>query len=355
MSNAEAVGPLSKRERRDLDRVEQKISKGLKSFLEVGRALAEIKSRRLYREQYGTFEEYCIHRWELSRPRAYELCAASEAVVHLSANADTLPQNEAQVRPLTRLKDPALRQKAWALAQNAASRDGRKVTARDTEEAVREVNGIKPPTATTTAPVLTCCQGTNADLIASVARLYLKKGARIADLTYGRGVFWQQVDLSNYNFCKSDKLTCPSTPYDFGNLPYDSESFDAVVFDPPYAHHAGNMRVESCYQNATTTYQHNHRDIIEGYRRGMKEAARILKPGGTAWVKCQDEIEAGKQRRSSIELFQIAQELGLLDQDLFVLMQETSPAIRHRDQHHARKNHSYLWVFRKLARDQRRR
>jgi hypothetical protein len=351
----EAIAPLTKREQRYLQIAEQKISTGLKSFVEVGLALLDIKTRRLYREHFATFEEYCIQRWELSRPRAYELCAASEAVVHLSANADILPDNEAQVRPLTRLKDPVLRQKAWALAQNTANRDGRKVTARDTEDAVRVLNGFTPLTVPTSEPVLTCCQGTNADLIASVARLYLKQGARIADLTYGRGVFWQKVDLSSYNFCKSDKLTCPSTPYDFGNLPYDSESFDVVVFDPPYAHHAGNMRVESCYQNATTTYQHNHRDIIEGYRRGMKEAVRILKPSGTLWTKCQDEIEAGKQRRSSIEIFQIAQELGLLDQDLFVLMQETSPAIRHRDQHHARKNHSYLWVFRKFARNERRR
>lgn len=218
---------------------------------------------------------------------------------------------------------------------------------------MRAVNGTKPLSAPTTAPTLTCCQGTNADLIASVSRLYLKAGARIADLTYGRGVFWQQVDLSLYDFCKSDRLTCPTTPYDFGHLPYETESFDVVVFDPPYAHHAGNMRVESCYHNATTTHRHNHQDIIEGYRRGMKEAVRILKRGGTLWTKTQDEIEAGRQKRSGIEVLNIAQELGLLDQDLFILMQEGTPVIQHRDQHHARKNHSYLWVFRKPIRTER--
>ncbi len=87
----------------------------------------------------------------------------------------------------------------------------------------------------------------------------------------------------------------------------------------------------------------------------MKEATRILKRGGTLWVKTQDEIETGRQKRSSIEVFHLAHELGLLDQDLFILMQEGTPPIQHRDQQHARKNHSYLWVFRKPLRTERRR
>jgi len=132
-------------------------------------------------------------------------------------------------------------------------------------------------------------------------------------------------------------------------------SKNCAVLDPPYVRDAGNLKVESFYHNATTTPRHSHRDIIEGYRRGMKEAARILKRGGTLWVKTQDEIETRRQKRSSIEVFNIAQEIGLLDQDLFILMQEGTPPIQHRDQQHARKNHSYLWVFRKPLRTERRR
>ena len=100
---------LTARERRDLEKAERKIAIGLKSFLEVGLALKEIRDNRLYRQNYRTFEEYVVARWEFSRPRAYELCAASEVMADLSAIADIrlLPENEAQTRPLTRLKDPA--------------------------------------------------------------------------------------------------------------------------------------------------------------------------------------------------------------------------------------------------------
>ena len=139
----QTLSPLTTRERRDFERAERTIARGLKSFMEVGMALKEIRDRRLYRQQYDTFEEYCVRRWDVSRPRAYELCAASEVVADLSAIADIqlLPENEAQARPLTRLKDPAQWRRAWQTAVKLAAAEKRPVTARDTEEAVRRLDG----------------------------------------------------------------------------------------------------------------------------------------------------------------------------------------------------------------------
>lgn len=39
--------------------VEQTIERGLNSFVEVGEALAKVRDLRLYRDEYGTFEELC--------------------------------------------------------------------------------------------------------------------------------------------------------------------------------------------------------------------------------------------------------------------------------------------------------
>ena len=33
----------------------------------------QIRDNRLYRETYGTFEEYCKEKWNLERRRAYQL------------------------------------------------------------------------------------------------------------------------------------------------------------------------------------------------------------------------------------------------------------------------------------------
>jgi hypothetical protein len=79
----------------------------------------------------------------------------------------------------------------------------------------------------------------------------------------------------------------------------------------------------------------------------MTEARRVLKPSGSQlWVKCKDEVSSGKQRWSHLELYQRALTLGFTARDLFVLVAK-SPLLGYRwtTQIHARKTHSYLWVF----------
>jgi len=118
-SALEVVAPLSRREQRALDLAENTIAKGLKAFVAVGLALLEIRDRKLYRAGYDNFETYCAVRWQMSRPRAYQLCNAAEVIGDLSTKVykiGLLPEHETHIRPLTRLKDPAQRRQAWKLA-----------------------------------------------------------------------------------------------------------------------------------------------------------------------------------------------------------------------------------------------
>jgi phage N-6-adenine-methyltransferase len=195
-------------------------------------------------------------------------------------------------------------------------------------------------------PVLTSYQSNNDHLMAQVARLYFRPGDRVADVTYGTGRFWRLTDLTPYDFHRSDLLTVPDHPYDFRSLPYRSGDFDVHVFDPSYMHHPPARRyLCSDYRNYDATRGLSHGDIIHLYRDGMTEGYRILKPGGLMLVKCKDEIERGRQKMSHIEIHDIAvHELGLEAEDLFVLTQKILLA-RFRHDNHARKNHSYLWVF----------
>jgi len=189
--------------------------------------------------------------------------------------------------------------------------------------------------------------GNNSDLIKHVANLYLQNEDKIADITYGKGAFWRKVDLSQYDFHPSDLITCPKTRYDFRKLPYADNSFDVVVFDPPYAHNPGKMIVDDNYKNAKTTKGLYHNDILELYREGMQESYRILKPNGTLWVKGQDEVESGYQRWSHVEHLLMALDMGMYGKDLFILGQNKNPVIQNKKQQHARKKHSYLWIFKK--------
>jgi hypothetical protein len=112
------------------------------------------------------------------------------------------------------------------------------------------------PTACT-RPVYTAHQGDNSTLIAEVARLYLKPGMSVADVTYGRGVFWKQVDLSVIDFHPTDL----KDGVDFRELPYADQSMDLVVLDPPYMHHPGKPQVDGRYNNTATTRGMGHDGI----------------------------------------------------------------------------------------------
>ncbi len=103
----------------DLHRLETTIERGARAFIEAGQALAEIRDRLLYREAgYESFERYCRERWQMSRPRAYELMGAAGVVEHLSAMADTpAPASERVSRELLPLRDePEALKEAWGEA-----------------------------------------------------------------------------------------------------------------------------------------------------------------------------------------------------------------------------------------------
>ena len=53
-------------------------------------------------------------------------------------------------------------------------------------------------------PVLSVCTTDNACLMAAAAQLYLRPDMRVADVTYGRGVFWRKIDVSRFRFAGSD-------------------------------------------------------------------------------------------------------------------------------------------------------
>ena len=95
------------------------IDSGLKTFIDVGNALMEIRDLRLYRQTHSTFEEFCRERWKLSRPRVYQLIDASEIARNLSTIVDTpTPTHESQLRPLSKL-EPEQQREAWEIATKA--------------------------------------------------------------------------------------------------------------------------------------------------------------------------------------------------------------------------------------------
>lgn len=93
--------------------LETLIARSQEHFCKTGRALKEIRDKRLYKlALFDTFEAYTRARWDMSRAHAYRLIKSYEIIHNLSPIGDILPANESQVRPLTRL-EPCEQRKLW--------------------------------------------------------------------------------------------------------------------------------------------------------------------------------------------------------------------------------------------------
>lgn len=206
------------------------------------------------------------------------------------------------------------------------------------------VSSLTRMTEELSGPIYSCIEGDSSDLIANIAAMYLKPGVVVADVTYGRGVFWRKVDLTQVQLMPTDLLTLSSS-VDFRALPYTNASVDIVVLDPPFQHDASTPLTGSCYEARAVCRSLSHDKIIELYALGMKEAVRVLKRRGVLWVKCGDEIASGKPHWSHIEVYTRALDLGFRALDLFILKRSSLPPIQSLPQRHARKNHSFMWVF----------
>lgn len=110
---------LTGAELEELGSLEATVERGLRAFWEIGQALQQIRDKRLYRQEYATFEEYCICRWEMSRRSAYQLIEAATVYENVRHGAQILPANERQTRPLVTLP-PQKQQEAWAKAVSTA-------------------------------------------------------------------------------------------------------------------------------------------------------------------------------------------------------------------------------------------
>jgi len=201
--------------------------------------------------------------------------------------------------------------------------------------------------------------GNNADLFPKILALHVPEGSVVADVTYSQGVFWQNVPKGKYTLKASDI----KTGVDCRDLPYPDSSIDCVVLDPPYMEgllrkstaHLGGVGTYHSFRHAYSNGQGVeggakwHAAVVELYVKAGKEAYRVLRRNGVFIVKCQDEVSAGKQNLTHVEIINAYQPMGFYTKDLFVLVRTNNASIsRLKKQVHARKNHSYFLVFVKV-------
>jgi hypothetical protein len=136
------IPELTEEEQRDRLHLERRVERAV---FEAGKALAELRDRRLYRSTHKTFEEYCrvrpwrwrSHRFAHSRQQSNYLIAAAGVYENLTTNGtQILPTSERQVRPMTKL-EPHEQQEVWLRAVELAG--GKVPTGRIVKHVVQRI------------------------------------------------------------------------------------------------------------------------------------------------------------------------------------------------------------------------
>ena len=171
--------------------------------------------------------------------------------------------------------------------------------------AIAQQRRKSPDGETTSNLICSTHVGLNEDMFPCVLDLHVPRGATVADVTYGKGIFWKRVSKDAYNVLATDI----ETGTDCRDLPYGDASIDCVVLDPPYMEglyrrNTANMAGYGTYAAFRETYSDGratdddarrpkyHAAVIDLYVKAGIEAARVLRPYGVFIVKCQDEVSA---------------------------------------------------------------
>ncbi|MEV6704592.1 hypothetical protein [Micromonospora wenchangensis] len=229
-----------------------------------------------------------------------------------------------------------------------------------TEGAARAVSGgrKKPAGEATTNVILSSHLGDNAPVFRDILRLFVPEGSTIADVTWGKGAFWKAVPEGVYKLLATDI----QMGVDCRDLPYEDDSLDALVLDPPYMEglfrqSEGEMAGSGTHSAFRDHYSDGkptpkskgapkwHDAVLDLYLKAGEEAWRTLRNYGIFIVKCQDEVSANTQRLTHVELINAWAD-RFYCKDLFVVTRVNKPGVvRLLKQEHARKNHSYFLVF----------
>jgi hypothetical protein len=232
---------LSISEKQKLQSLEITIQRGLKYYIEVGEALLSIRNSELYKE-YGTFEDYCTKRWQMSKTHANRLIQANEVVENLTPMG-VIPANERQARPLASL-EPDEQVTVWEQVVNTAPPSG--ITAsfvRETVETfVSETRPMKPKSNQAgdiyTPMGYDACQ-TPPEAINPLLP-YLSQDWTIWECAKGEGGIVEALYDSGFqSLTGSDLLTGENF------FEYEPSQWDCIVTNPPYS--IKYQWIERCY------------------------------------------------------------------------------------------------------------
>lgn len=189
------------------------------------------------------------------------------------------------------------------------------------------------------------------EILEWILRLYVPEGRFDVDPTYSKGGFYQSGEIPKPVMAfdiypQSEEVT----QADCRHLPLADVSVRSMVIDLPFLATSGkSLRSQSGnIINRRFGVCQTETELSSLYADAIAEAWRVLYPGGILVMKCQDKVSSGRQYMMHCTIHDMAVTTGFRVLDLFVLLAHSRLiADWQKNQKHARKYHSYFWVFQK--------
>lgn len=189
-------------------------------------------------------------------------------------------------------------------------------------------------------------------ILADILALHCNNQPIDADVTYSKGEFYSN-GIARPKLCFD---LVPRFDYvikaDCCNLLLPDGQLKIVVSDPPFGIGSGpSMLREKEGQNIIInrfSVFRTGKELFDFYEKMLAEMYRILSVGGILIQKIQPVVACGKQWMTHYHVMAVANKLGFYHKDEFILLAKArliSGKIK--KQQHARKYHSYFYVFEK--------
>jgi SAM-dependent methyltransferase len=186
----------------------------------------------------------------------------------------------------------------------------------------------------------------DAEALVTLIGLHAPPQPRILDVTYNTGAMWNGTPFGptrmDINPTFKDMGLCDITA-DCRAMPFDDESYEVIVFDPPHITDAGSDSVMG--QRYGSLEGDNISEIFQPF---LQEAHRVLTPDGIVLVKICDAVHAGRHQWQHVDLLEDAWALDFTACDVQIKVNRHDPVegnwltVRH-----VRNAHAFWIVLRK--------
>ena len=190
------------------------------------------------------------------------------------------------------------------------------------------------------------------DILRAIIKLHNNNNPIHCDPTYSKGVFYRNIEKPV--FCYDINPIKGVKKASADNLPHDDNSLYSIVFDPPFLATKGPSlkSQKGNIINKRFSVFPSEVELHRFYKACLIEFYRVLTNKGLLVFKCQDKVSSGKQYFSHCFVYNEAIRVGFYPLDLFILQAKNRIVANwQKNQKHARKFHSYYWVFRKTKKE----